>query len=378
MFLWIIFAVMAAVVAGAVLYALRPGDDDSNGKASRPDLAVYKDQLAAIDDELERGLVAESEAETARIEISRRLLAASKRQPDSGVPGGIANRRGLAIFCALAVVGLSLGVYLLSGSPDLPDQPFAARTDAPPEQQDMATLIGRMEAHLEENPQDARGWDILAPIYLRIGRPGDAVRAFAQVIRIDGETPNRLAGLGEALVRVNDGNVTADARAAFVKALNLDPSALRPRFFLIVAEEQDGKVAAALTSWRALLSESPDDAPWRESIEQRIAMLEARLGAVPGSSGQPGPSREDVRDAEELSPAQRREMIEGMVSGLATRLAQDGDDIEGWLRLIRSYAVLGRTGAAAKALSDARAQFAGDDTALERLAVLARKAELEE
>lgn len=381
MILWIIFAGMAAIVAGAVLYALRPGVGAARN--SRPDVDVYKDQLAALDDELESGLLEASEAKTARVEISRRLLAASKPDSDASIGNeNTTNRRFLAIACSLVVVAISLGAYLMSGSPNLPDQPFAGRSVAPPEGQDMVTLIGRMEAHLAENPGDGRGWDLIAPIYLRMGRSAEAAKAFAQAMQADGETEPRLAGLGEALVQSNNGNVTEEARTAFARALALDPNALRPKFFLIVAQEQDGALSAAIDSWRALLQEAPVDIPWRSAVSQRITMLEARQGgaSIPSAnqSATPGPSDDQVREAGERTPEERQQMIEGMVAQLADRLAEDGDDIEGWLRLVRSYAVLGQTDKAKVALKNARTQFAQDEASLKRLAELAASGGLEQ
>ena len=387
MILWIIFAVMAAIVAGAVLYALRPGGQETDTD-SQPDIAVYRDQLAALDDELESGLIDEKEAETARIEISRRLLNASKVEAGLSVNNDGNDRRVLAIVCSLVVVGVSLGAYLYTGSPELPDQPFAARQDAPPETQDMATLVGRMEEHLAANPQDGRGWDILAPIYLRMGRAADAAKAFSQAMDVQGPSEPRLSGLGEALVQANNGNVTEQARAAFAQALSLEPNALRPKFFLIVAQEQDGDVNGAITSWRTLLDEAPADIPWRDAVAQRITMLEARANGAPDSTANlaPGPTEEQVQQAGERTPEERRAMINNMVTQLAERLTEDGDDIDGWLRLIRSYAVLGQLGKAKTALNNARAQFALSDptepsndnaTALARLDELAVEAGLE-
>ena len=387
MILWIIFAVMAAIVAGAVLYALRPGGQETDTD-SQPDIAVYRDQLAALDDELESGLIDEKEAETARIEISRRLLNASKVEAGLSVNNDGNDRRVLAIVCSLVVVGVSLGAYLYTGSPELPDQPFAARQDAPPETQDMATLVGRMEEHLAANPQDGRGWDILAPIYLRMGRAADAAKAFSQAMDVQGPSEPRLSGLGEALVQANNGNVTEQARAAFAQALSLEPNALRPKFFLIVAQEQDGDVNGAITSWRTLLDEAPADIPWRDAVAQRITMLEARANGAPDSTANlaPGPTEEQVQQAGERTPEERRAMINNMVTQLAERLTEDGDDIDGWLRLIRSYAVLGQLGKAKTALNNARAQFALSDptepstestTALARLDEMAGEVGLE-
>ena len=364
---------MAAIVAGSVLYALRPNATGAARSESRPDIAVYRDQLATIGAELESGLLDQSDADTARVEISRRLLAASKVDTDTA-SGGLDNgtRKLLAAVCAVAVVGVSLGTYLMTGSPNLPDMPFAGRNVTPPEQQDMLGLIVRMEAHLAENPTDSRGWDLLAPIYLRMARADDAARAYVMAMRGDGETLQRLSGLGEALIQINNGRISADARDAFVKALALDPTAIKPKYFLIVAQEQDEDFAEAIESWKKMLQEAPADVPWRGAVLLRIAKLEEQIGSAQN------PTQNQVREAGAGTAEERQQMIVGMVAQLAARLAEDGDDIDGWLRLIQSYAVLGQIDKAKAALADARAQFSQEEISMRRLAEIAASTQIDQ
>ena len=69
--------------------------------------------------------------------------------------------------------------------------------------------------------------------------------------------------------------------------------------------------------------------------------------------------------------------IRAMVEGLAARLAQNGHDLEGWLRLVRSYTVLQEPEKARSALIDAKRNLAGDKDAIARLEALARELGLE-
>jgi cytochrome c-type biogenesis protein CcmH len=148
---------------------------------------------------------------------------------------------------------------------------------------------------------------------------------------------------------------------------------------LIIAKEQDGQLAAAIEDWRALLANAPADAPWRKLVEQRLAEDEAKLAGqpvpakpedVPGAGPQ-GPSPDDVAAAQSMSPADRQAMIESMVQGLADRLTQNGDDLAGWLKLVRAYTVLDRKDDALKALEKAKIQFSGNADALQQLDSLA-------
>ncbi len=258
------------------------------------------------------------------------------------------------------IVGMplvTLAVYLALGSPDLPGQPLAMRSTAPTEAQDVDTLIARVEGHLAEDPQDGRGWEVLAPVYLQLGRYADAAHAWRNVIRLEGETAQRQAELGEALVAMEDGIVTDDARAAFEAAVAGDPQAVKPRFYLAVAAEQDGDAEGASRQWRDLIEDAPEDAPWRQAAQQRLAALQGE--EAPGA----GPTADDMAAAAAMTEEERQAMIEGMVDGLAQRLAADGDDLQGWLRLARAYIVLGDRDKAQDALASARANFRDDAAA---------------
>jgi cytochrome c-type biogenesis protein CcmH len=351
MMLWIIFAVMTAAAMLAVMWPLgRKAASTSGGN----DLLVYQDQLEEIGRDRNAGLIGQAEAEAARVEVSRRLLAAADAQAPSGEPARSAaqllqQRRVVAILGLIAVLILPLGFYLSLGSPNIPDQPAFARTTAPQNGQSIDSLVGQVEAHLAKSPNDGAGWEVIAPVYLRLGRFDDAAAAWRKSIALNGESAARDSGLGEALVGAANGVVTDDAKQAFSKAVASDPNESKARYFLGLADEQDGKSEAAAARWRAMLQDAPPGAPW-------IGFVRAALGRVTGEPVPPaaGPSDADVAAAGNMNDDQRNTMIRGMVARLSDRLHVNGDDVDGWLRLVRAYVVLGDRDKAKGAADDAR------------------------
>lgn len=375
MLLWITFAAITALVLATVLWPLLRGNEPTMAEASH-DIAIYRDQLAEIDADLSRGLIGEAEAEAAKAEISRRLLA--RAGSEEGAELTVRPRSGLAVASAItaaaAIPVLTLGFYLTYGAPGMPDQPLATRLQQPNDDQDIAVLVGKVEARLREHPEDGRGWDVIAPVYFRMQRYQDAANAYATALRLEGESVRRLTGYGEALVLANNGIVGEKARVAFEKALETDKTIPKVRFWLGIAAEQDGRYERALETWRGMLADAPADAPWRGMVTERIAIAQAKLGRGDAPASTPeaasGPNREQVAAAEQMSPEDRAAMINQMVEGLAQRLAKDGSDLQGWLRLVRAYSVLGERGKAQEALKSARANFEGNQTALGQLAAL--------
>jgi cytochrome c-type biogenesis protein CcmH len=376
MMLWFVLALMTAVAIFSVLWPLARRTPLRTGT----DVAVYRDQLDEIGRDRAAGLIGEREAEAARIEVSRRLIAAADAVKPGPATGGQWRRRAAAIvaLCLLPLGAASL--YLALGSPQLPSQPQAARRELLPERRSVEELVGRVEAHLERNPEDGRGWEVIGPVYMRLGRYDDAVRARRNVLRLLGPSAEREADLGEALTGAADGVVTAEAKAAFERGIGLNPDDFRARYFLGLAAEQDGRPKDAAEAWRKLLASAPADAAWTGFVRESLARVDPSAAAPqPGSSSgaSPGPNAGDIAAAGNLSPEQRMAMVRGMVERLAERLKQDGSDTEGWLRLVRAYMVLGEKDKARAAAGDARRAFASDPDKLRRIDELTKELGLE-
>jgi cytochrome c-type biogenesis protein CcmH len=352
MMLWIIFAVMTAAAVLAVLWPLGRRPSVAHGGSDR---LVYQDQLQEIDRDRDSGMIGAAEAESARVEISRRLLAAADAESQSAVAAPAARRpawhRRIAAITAIVVVpAVALGFYLKLGSPDVPEQSAFARVETPQGGQSIASLVSQVEAHLASNPNDGTGWEVIAPVYLRLGRFDDAVMARRKAIALNGDSAVRESDLGEALVAAANGVVTDEAKQAFQHAVADDQHDSKARYFLGVADEQDGDRQAAAAKWRALLDEGPPDAPWKSFVRAALA----RVSGEPIATNSAGPGAGDIAAAENTNDAQRTEMIRGMVQRLADRLHGDGKDVDGWLRLVRAYVVLGDRDKAKGAAGDAR------------------------
>jgi cytochrome c-type biogenesis protein CcmH len=356
MTLWFVFALMTAAAIFAVLWPLSRG-----GRPQREgsEAAVYKDQLREIDRDVAAGLIGASEAEAARVEIGRRLLAAVDSKLEPSLASNISLRRSAAVIAMVGLPIVAIALYLPLGSPQLGDFSLAQRTRAPEPAQSIDNLVAQVEEHLEKNPTDGRGWNVLAPVLARLGRYDEAVRAFRNSIVYNGESAERRADLGEAIAAAAGGVVTSEARAEFERAVALNPDDAKASYFLGLAAEQEGRTSEAASIWRAMLAKAPPAAPWRPLVQEALT----RVGGSPA----PGPSEEAVAAAKDMSEADRGTMIRGMVERLATRLKQNGDDVEGWLRLVRAYMVLGDRDKAKGALIDARRAVTNDAERLRQL-----------
>jgi cytochrome c-type biogenesis protein CcmH len=356
MTLWFVFALMTVAAIFAVLWPL------SRGVATKPggsEAVVYKDQLAEIGRDVAAGLIGTSEAEAARVEIGRRLLAAVDTERDLPARSNLKLRRSSAILALVGLPVVAVTLYLALGSPQLGDFALASRTRTADANQPLENLVAQVEAHLEKNPTDGRGWNVLAPVLARLGRYDEAIRAFRNSIAHNGDSAERRSNLGEVLVGSAGGVVTSEAKAEFERALAQNADDPKANYFLGLAAEQDGRTTDAASIWREMLAKGPSDAPWRPLVQAALVRV--------GGPAAPVLSNDAMAAAKDMNEADRGAMIRGMVDRLATRLKQNGDDVEGWLRLVRAYMVMGERDKAVSALIDARQAVANDADRLRQL-----------
>ena len=387
MLLWLAIGLLTA---GALLGLLWPLLRSAEPPAPvEGDAAVYRDQLNELKRDLERELIQPDAAAAARIEIERRLLATGASS--SPLRRQAANtRRQLVLALALLVAAGAPILYLELGWPGLPDQPLtrmppapaAIDADAPPPSaglQPLADAAKLLAAKLDANPSDAAGWAQLGDLYLSLQRFEEAATALEQAIQQGADPKLTQSRYGEALTQLADGQVTPDAAIALRKGLAADPADPRSRFYLALAEAEAGRIDEAVAAWNQLLADAPADADWRALVEQTIAAAErakANMAASSGAGGATpapsesnaatapspgGPSAEEMAAMANLTPEQREATIRSMVDGLAQRLQSDPNDLEGWLKLSRSYGVLGERDKALEALGRA-ATLAPDRT----------------
>ena len=384
MILWMIFGLMTAAAIAAVLFPLvRRRAEEFSGN----DIAVYRDQLGELDRDRAAGLIGKSEAEAARVEISRRLLAAADADAAESAtaasdPASAARFRRFIIAAALLLLPAGAGaLYLQLGSPDFAAMPAGGAVQ-PEQQAQIETLVARIEVHLQSNPKDGRGWEVLAPVYMQLGRYSDSVSAWRNTLALLGESADREANLGEALMAEANGVVTVEAKAAFVRAVTLDNTIVSARYYLGRAAEQDGKREEATKIWRDLVAEAPAGAHWANDVRAALARVESSSAASPDPTGAQtaGPTRQSpdaslpvaaanppFRPANPPAapPQHEGDAIQGMVDRLAERVKKSGLDPEGWIMLTRSYLTLGEKEKAAATISDARAALAGNAAMLQ-------------
>ena len=378
MTLWIFVAALTLGVLALLLWPILRRMPEAQARVDY-DLMVYRDQLAEVDRDVERGVVNAEQAQAARTEIQRRMLTAADAESEFTGPATRLERWlrvGVAACVGVVVPAGALALYLVLGTPTLPGLPFASRQADPAFQ--MTRMVDNLIAELKAKPEPD-GYATLAATLFTLKRYDEAAEAYRKAIELGAVDAEMLASMAESIVMVNDGSVVPEARQAFQHALTLDATDPRARFYLGLAKAQIGKYAEAVAIWRDLEKSSPAEAPWLGMLKEHIAEYAkmggfeaASIAPVPpapmgaaqatgpnphaaagneaapaGSTGMPSGAAAEAVLAQ--SPEDRARTIRSMVDGLAARLEQNPDDKEGWARLSRAYTVLGEPDKARKA-----------------------------
>lgn len=397
---WLI-AILLVLIVGAPMAAVMLRRDQTAVKAAEQDMGIYKDQMAEVDRDLARGVINEEEAKTARTEVARRLLAADKRaatETSATAASPTANLIGAGVV-GMALIG-AVWLYTEIGVPGMPDLPLAERLaaekeirDSRPDQQaaeaaaptldveadpDHESLVAQLRDAVANNPEDPTGLRLLVDNEARLGNLIAARTAQEQLMAVLGDSakPSDYTDTGEIMILAAGGYVSPQAEAALVQALNRDPRDPRARYYSGLALAQTGRPDVAYRMWSALLEEGPEDAPWMPLIQSQIVQVARAAGIPLTTQTLPGPTSEDVENANEMSTEDRADMIRGMVAGLSDRLATEGGTPTEWARLIRAYGVLGERGSANAVWQEARETFKNNAEAMTLLTEAARAAEI--
>lgn len=278
--IWISIAALTLIALGI---ALPPLLRETQGQsAAAKDLAVYRDQLKEVDADLARGAISASEADAARTEIKRRILALPPIAPAGGVSAG---SRQFAVGMGLGVAVVSIGLYLVLGSPLLPSKPYdaAAERDAAITAvvDEFNAMTAKLADRLRIEPNNKEGWRVLGLSYLQLGKMQEGIAALERALALDPENATLIAQYGEAKVRAAGGTVTPEAAQIFAEALERDPKEMRALFYRGVALVQAGKDKEGLDVWIAILREAPADAEWAPGLRNEARTLAAKLKLDP-------------------------------------------------------------------------------------------------
>jgi cytochrome c-type biogenesis protein CcmH len=282
---WTIIAIASCLCLMPLMWALSLRGQSGSLSAAEADNDHYHAQIGEIERLRAAGTLSPKDAEAARIEAARRRLAAPNETAATTLDPQTAQRLriGLSILFLVVVPSVAGLIYHRFGQPTLQDMSLATRKTEEPEVFRAIDVLNDLEARIGVNPDDGAAHDALGPIYMQLGRFGEAQRAYKAASRVLGDTPVRLAGQAEALVSSSNGRVEPEARLLFARVLELDPANGAARFYGGLALSQDGRKQEAAAIFQSLWNDTPDT-ELRKLIETQLSEIGS---SPPGTKKQP-------------------------------------------------------------------------------------------
>ncbi len=257
------------------------------------------------------------------------------------------------VVAALIVAALLLGggLYAFKAG-EMPAEDFAVRGVPLAEQHpEINTLIDGLKKKLAANPDNSEGWFLLARSEAAIGKQADAIAAYEKGMAVMDKVPLSVRGDYAEMLVMQAQQVTPDAHKIFAEILKEDGEDARALYYDALSREAAGDAPAAFAQLMALAAGTAKDAPFQPLLHEALQRMaqqygfklpDAKAAEAAGAKVAPGPSAADIQAASQMSAEDRQAMIEGMVAGLAQKLEENPQDVEGWQRLIRAYRVLGQ------------------------------------
>ena len=291
-----VFVVIAVVMAAAAaVWVLPPllrrhsGDDGVARAASN--LEVYRDQLGELDADLNSGTLSVAQYEHAKLEIERRVLDEAGGE---GIPAPRESRNGrwTAAVLAATIPLCAASLYWLLGNPDAlsPQRAGIAAGEHQVTAQQIEAMVAKLAARLEQNPDDANGWAMLARSYVVMQRFPEAAVAFAKAAALTKDDANLLADYADALAVSAGRKIEGKPLELIKQALTLDPNQWKALAMAGTAAFDRKDYKAAVSYWEKLLPRLQADSGFRESLTASIAEARQLGGIKSGASPNPQPA----------------------------------------------------------------------------------------
>ncbi len=301
-FVFVIAAlVLTALVSSVILWALlRQRTTPLVTDQAQANAAIYRDQLAELDNEYAQGTLDETGLAYARDELKRRLL--EDTPIESPTPPKQAQRSvSLAVALAMLFPILGLSTYVLLGNPQAidPQARVSASQGSDEARPDMSTLADMLAKKLEANPNNAQGWVMLGRTYRSLQRGPEALQAYDKAAAIDPDDEIALER-AELLAEVRGGSFDGEPWRVIQGVLKKDAKNYSALLLAGGASFTDGKYADALRYWgqaHAQLSPGEKDA---DGLDRAMAQAREQLGQKPPATAVQGAS---VTGRVELAPA---------------------------------------------------------------------------
>ncbi len=266
-------------------------------------LEIFRAQLGELERDRSQGLLGDDDFEQARSELQRRLL--DEVQPDGPdiAPRETRGGRKTALALLIAIPLAAASGYAVLGQPQGLD---ALQTKARVTPQELETMLVRLADRLKTNPDDTKGWVMLARSYKALGRYAESAEAYSHAGALLDSDAVLLADYAEVLGQVHGGSLAGKPSELIARALMIDPNEPQALFLAGAAATDRQDFPGVIDYWgRLLLQLEPgsEDARSLEAAVSKAREIVAQMDTVAKGKQAGGKAATKVAAAEPVKAA---------------------------------------------------------------------------
>ncbi len=306
--LWIVLALMLATAVTFVVWPLlRAGSGASAPQQNQLNVELHRTRLGELEADLRSGTLSDTQFALAQQDLERDLLQNVGSAQVEAPPSSARPARAAAAVVGVTLPALALGLYLQVGGWDQLNTPPASTTQAPPHAMteggaqgnmpSLETMLGKLVERLKQQPDDLRGWQMLARTYMVLERYPEAGRAYGEAYLLSGDDAQLAADYAEALAMANGSRLQGAPAKLIAKALQTEPANKKALWLSGMLAFQERDFARAKEQWKRVAGMVEPNSEEARLIQTYVAQAEAGM-----SGGMPPTAKAEVGGAPVAAP----------------------------------------------------------------------------
>ncbi len=283
---WITIAIMLLVALAIVLPPLLRKMEGIEDDRREQNISIAKMQLAELEQEYKEGRIEKIAYESSKAELEQALYDDLQDTEENRDSKSALSKNTVIIAVGLFVPIMAVGLYAALGTPEaLHESSLLRGADLNMKHDQQVAMIdkmvGSLEAKLQKEPNNLKGWIMLGRSYTVLNRPADAVKAYEFANKLDVNNPAVLLPLADSIATTKQGDLRGRPEELIQQALEVDPKNIMGLWLAGMAAKQRSANDEAIRYWTELEGLLEPNSPDRKEVRALIASVGGTLKPMP-------------------------------------------------------------------------------------------------
>ncbi|MFK5984068.1 MAG: c-type cytochrome biogenesis protein CcmI [Pseudomonadota bacterium] len=284
---WLLAIILFAIAIAFILYPfIRKTSTESNIDQKQVNIDIAKDQLCTLEENFSQGEVSQEEYDSLKFELESSLIddISMPQEETTAIDLSPKSNKIIMVMVVVFVPICSMLLYQKLGTPGFVDGSILQKQTAQNDQHSGANqasvneMVVMLINKLKENPNDQKGWFLLARTYMALEKYDNAYRVYEKLLSLTGDDASILVSMADALAMTKGGKISGEPEQLVLRALKVDANNITGLWLAGIAKKEQGQNQQALNYWNKLYPLVNDDPSAQQSIAK---MIESVGGTAP-------------------------------------------------------------------------------------------------